>query len=191
MTRPTKRSRKKKEKEWYKILVPEMFGNAEIGETLAYSPDSLIGRKLEVPMSELTNEVKNVKMILRICDVDGNTARTELIGHAMDREYLRSLTRRKSSKIDNYTNVTTKDGYSIRVKTSCFTLKKADRSQERSIREKIEEVVKSKAGEMDFNRYMQEVILGNLSADIYKTSKKIYPLRRVEVYKTEVISTPK
>jgi len=35
---------------------------------------------------------------------------------------------------------------------------------------------------------MQEVILGKLASDIYKNAKKIYPLRRVEVFKSEVLS---
>ena len=38
---------------------------------------------------------------------------------------------------------------------------------------------------MELNKYVQEIILGKLSSDIYKVAKKIYPLRRVEITKTE------
>jgi small subunit ribosomal protein S3Ae len=37
---------------------------------------------------------------------------------------------------------------------------------------------------------MQEAILGRLSAAIYRQAKFIYPLRRVEIRKTEVESMP-
>jgi small subunit ribosomal protein S3Ae len=37
---------------------------------------------------------------------------------------------------------------------------------------------------------MQEAILGRLSAAIYRQAKFIYPLRRVEIRKTQVEAAP-
>jgi len=177
-------------KRWYEIVAPEMFGQVRVGETPADDPGKLIGRKVEMPLSDLTNDIKNqnLKLILQICDVDGNVARTKLVGHVMSRDYLRSLVRRRSSKVDAYVNVTTKDGYVVRIKTSCFTLKRARRSQAELIRKIVEETVSERAKKLEFSKYMQEVILGKLASDIYKNAKKIYPLRRVEVFKSEVLS---
>ena len=184
------RKDKWKAKRWYEIVAPEMFGQIKVGETLADDPKKLIGRKVEMLLSDLTNDIKNqnLKLILQICDVNDNVARTKLVGHAVSRDYLRSLVRRRSSKVDTYVNVTTKDGYVVRIKASCFTLKRARRSQAELIRRIAEETINERAKKLEFSKYMQEVILGKLASDIYKSAKKIYPLRRVEVFKSEVLS---
>src|SRR3989344_3915207 len=49
---------KKKKKIWYTILASKEFNNFIIGETTSSSPNSLIGRKIRVPLSEL---IKNPK----------------------------------------------------------------------------------------------------------------------------------
>ena len=43
---------------------------------------------------------------------------------------------------------------------------------------------------MDLNQLIQEAVGGKISLDIYKEAKAIYPLRRVEVRKTEIKSEP-
>jgi small subunit ribosomal protein S3Ae len=52
------------------------------------------------------------------------------------------------------------------------------------------EIVKKRASESDFETFMQEAILGRLSAAIYRQAKFIYPLRRVEIRKTQVETKP-
>jgi small subunit ribosomal protein S3Ae len=81
--------------------------------------------------------------------------------------------------------VVTKDGENLRIKSSCFTLKKASEAQTKQIRKIMEDVIKNRAASLELNKYLQEIILGKLSSDIYKVAKKIYPVRRVEITKTE------
>jgi small subunit ribosomal protein S3Ae len=52
------------------------------------------------------------------------------------------------------------------------------------------DIVKKRASDSDFETFMQEAILGRLSAAIYRQAKFIYPLRRVEIRKTQVEATP-
>ena len=52
------------------------------------------------------------------------------------------------------------------------------------------EIVKRRAAESDFETFMQEAILGRLSAAIYRQAKFIYPLRRVEIRKTQIEAMP-
>jgi small subunit ribosomal protein S3Ae len=105
----------------------------------------------------------------------------------MDGDYLRSLVRRRSLRVDSNIDVTTKDGYDVRMKTLCFTLKKAQKLQVGMIRQVAEETIRDRARNLEFNNYVQEIILGKLASDIYKNAKKIYPLRRVEINKMEII----
>jgi small subunit ribosomal protein S3Ae len=51
-------------------------------------------------------------------------------------------------------------------------------------------VIEAKAKELDMPQFVQEVITGKLSASIYHDVKPIYPLRRVEVRKTEIEAEP-
>jgi small subunit ribosomal protein S3Ae len=59
-----------------------------------------------------------------------------------------------------------------------------------AIREMMVDIVKKRASETDFETFMQEAILGRLSAAIYRQAKFIYPLRRVEIRKTQVEAMP-
>ena len=184
-----KRPRDKwKAKQWYTVLAPKMFGEVKAGEAVADEPSKLIGRRIEMTLGDLTGNViknTNLKLLLEIDDVNHTTAYTRFIGHKMDTGYLRSLARKGISKIDSNIDVITKDGEKLRVKTSCFTLKKASEAQVKQIRKMMEEIIINRAKTLELNRYVQEIILGKLSSDIYKVAKKIYPLRRVEITKTE------
>lgn len=177
-----------KAKEWYTILAPKIFGDVKAGETITDEPTKLLGRRVEMTVDELTGKLiknTNLKLLLEVDEVDHSTAYTRFIGHKIDSDYLRSLARKRSSKIDSNIEVTTKDGENIRVKSSCFTLKKASEAQIKQIRKLMEDVIRSRASSLEFNKYLQEIILGKLSSDIYKVAKKIYPVRRVEITKTE------
>ncbi len=51
-------------------------------------------------------------------------------------------------------------------------------------------IVKNRASELNYEQFIEEAIMGKLSANIYRNAKSIYPLRRVEIRKTEVKSVP-
>lgn len=181
-----------KSKEWYNIEAPVYLKRSIVGNTMAGDPSLLVGRKIEVTVGELTNDMtkNNTKVVLRVNNVVGDTATTDLIGHELTTDYIRSIVKRQTSRIDANIDVRTKDGYVIRVKPTCFTIKRARSSQITAIREMMVDIVKKRASESDFETFMQEAILGRLSAAIYRQAKFIYPLRRVEIRKTQVEFVP-
>lgn len=193
MARRTQRkSDARKAKQWYKVLAPEMFGRAPVGETTSYDPDKVVGRVIETTLGDLTNNFskQNTKLRFRVDKVAGDSAYTRFVGHEMTTDYIRSLVKRRTSRIDAIVDVTTTDGFQVRVKPSCFTVKRARANQVKSIRELSKQVVLTKATGLDLNQLIQEVVLGKLSLDIYKEAKAVYPLRRVEVRKTEIVTEP-
>lgn len=193
MARRTQRkSDARKAKQWYKVLAPEMFGRAPVGETTSYDPDKVVGRVIETTLGDLTNNFskQNTKLRFRVDKVAGDSAYTRFVGHEMTTDYIRSLVKRRTSRIDAIVDVTTTDGFEVRVKPSCFTVKRARANQVKSIRELSKQVVLTKAAGLDLNQLIQEVVLGKLSLDIYKEAKAVYPLRRVEVRKTEIVTEP-
>lgn len=170
-------------------MAPEMFGKSVIGETPADDPDKLIGRTIETTLGDLTNDLskQTIKLIFSIHEVDGNTAYTEFVGHELTRDYLRSLVKRKSSRINTDVDVKTSDGRLIRVKSSCFTLRNAKTSRIKAIRSTMKEEIEQRAKDLELSQYIQEIVLGKVSSDIYKEVKRILPLRRVEIRKTEIL----
>jgi small subunit ribosomal protein S3Ae len=181
-----------KSKEWFNIEAPVYLNRAIVGNTMAGDPSLLLGRNVETTVGELTNDMtkNNTKVILRINNVVGDIATTDLVGHELTTDYVRSIVKRQTSRIDANIEVKTKDGFVIRVKPTCFTIKRARSSQIKAIREVMIEIVKKRASDSDFENFMQEAILGRLSAAIYRQAKFIYPLRRVEIRKTHVESMP-
>ncbi len=179
-------------KNWYQVLAPAEFNRANIGETLADEPDKMKGRIMESTLGDITGDwaKQNIKMLFRIEEIGGNNAYTAFIGHEMTKDYMRSLVKRRTTKVDTNLVVTTKDGYKVRLKPLVFTVKRARTSQIESIRKIMLDVVANRGKELTFNELISDVVNGKVSAEIYKATKNIYPLRRAEVAKSEVVFRP-
>lgn len=181
-----------KQKKWYTLVVPEIFGNVELKETLADDPAKLIGRKVKMTLADIINDwsKQNVKLFFKIDRVEGDKAYTRFDSHELTRDYLRSLVRRRTSMIYGNFVVTTADGYKVRVKTYAFTLKRIQTTKKEKIRSIMNDITKNTAEKLEFNQFIQSVVLGKLASDIYKEARLISPLRRVEIGKTQLESMP-
>ncbi|WNY25388.1 30S ribosomal protein S3ae [Methanolapillus millepedarum] len=181
-----------KEKKWYNIVAPEFLNRTVVGQTVASDPALMMDRIIETTVGEMTNDMSknNMKMRFRIVRVNGDVAETAFLGHMLTNDYLRSIVKRQTSKIDAILTVRTADGYIISIKPTCFTVKRARTSQIKAIRNLMTRIVVRRAVKSNFEDLIQEIVTGKMSSAIYKQTKNIYPLRRVEVRKTEVIKTP-
>lgn len=190
---PRKRIRDKwRGKSWYTVLAPPYFGNVELGTLPADDPDKLVGRVIDSTLYEVTNDFAHqyLKIFFRITDVDGKTAHTVFKGHEYSRDYLRSLVRRRTTRVDGLFNVTTKDGYRMRVAVCAFTLSRIKTSQEQAIRIIMKKIVKEKASVLTFDQFAQEIVLGKIASDIYNAAKRMAPLRHVGVRKSRLTTQP-
>lgn len=185
-------SRQKREKRWYTVIAPEQFDRTELGETVAREPDQVIGRSIETTLGALQNDASenNTKLTFKITDVGSDSAYTEFTKHELTRDYLRSLVRRGSSKINAFVTVLTADDYRLQVQPVAFTTKKADHSQEKAIRRQMIDLVENAAEERTFDELIDGIVTGRLSGGIYNEAKTIYPLRRVEIQKTRLEAHP-
>lgn len=178
-----------KNKEWFNIETPEFIGRNVIGTTPADDSEKLLGRVIETTIGDITNDFSkhNIKLRLAIDNVSGNVANTRFVGHEITTDYLRSIVKRQTSRIDANLDVKSKDGRKLRIKPIAFTVKRARTSQIKAIRQVMEDTVAKRASELDFEHLVEEIITGRLAANIYRAAKIIYPLRRVEIRKTEVL----
>ncbi len=189
-----KRQRRKidtwKTKKWYDILAPPLFGEQKIGETLSSDPDNLVGRTIEAPLSNLIGDLskQHVTLKFKITDVQDKTAKTGYVEHSITRAYMRSLIRRKTTRIEGVGDVVTKDGVKVRIKAIALALGRAQELQEKAIRKIMHGVAERNAKDMDFDKFIYDIVVGRVPTAMYREAGKIFPLKRLEVRKTEVIS---
>jgi small subunit ribosomal protein S3Ae len=193
VSKRAKRVRDKwRSKEWYSVVAPDYFGNVELGSVPTDDPEKLVGRVLDATLYDITNDFAHqyLKMYFQVLGVDGKTANTVFKGHEYSRDYLRSLVRRRTTRVDTILNVVTKEGYGLRVAVCAFTLNRAKTSQEAVIRSIMKRVVNEKAAVLTFDQFAQEVVLGKIASDIYNEAKKVAPLRHVGIRKSKLVSQP-
>ena len=179
-------------KKWFTILAPKVFGEVTLGSTPAYDITQTLNRKVETTLYDLTGDFNlvYVHLYFKIVGYEGDRLITRFAGHELSRDYIRSLIRRKSSKINSIVDVTTQDGYIIRVKGLALTTYRAHRSQKTAIRKIMSDIVIKKATESTFDQFVQDIVFGKIANEIFQEAKKIYPLRKVEIEKTKVLKVP-
>ncbi|HIQ24128.1 MAG TPA: 30S ribosomal protein S3ae [Pyrodictium delaneyi] len=181
-------------KKWYEVIAPPVFGNVSLGTTPADDPRKLIGRVMETTLYDITGDFSlvHVHLFFQITDVDEENlkALTRFKGHELARDYMKSLIRRKSSKVQGIYNVVTKDGYGLRITGVVLTTYRCKTSQKRAIRKIMGEIITKRAAEMTLDELIKAMLFGQLANEIFEEAKKIYPLRKVEVYKSKLLTVP-
>ena len=193
MSSKTKHVRDKwRGKAWYMVVAPPFFGNIELGMVPAEEQERLIGRVVEATLYDITGDFSHqyLKMFFQVNEIDGKTARTLFKGHEYSRDYLRSLVRRRTTKVDGLFNITTKDCYKLRVAVSALTLSRIKTSQEKIIRNMMEKTINEKAAALTLDQFVQEMVLGKIASDVYNEAKRVAPLRHVGIRKSKLVAQP-
>ena len=201
MSKSKSRGRGKAVDKWalknlYTILSPEELDlgpaskGAPIGETIGAEDQLLLGRIIEVPLSDLAQKFSLIysKVQFKITEVTGSNAKTKFVGHSYASDYIRSLVKRRRTRIDWIGTVKTLDDISLRLTVTSLTMRRAKTSRKHSVRAEIEELVLKVASEMKFNEFVNFMLVGNLNAELFEVCRKIYPLAQVEVQKSKVLT---
>lgn len=153
----------------------------------------MVGRVVETTLYDLTGDFSkaHLKLYFQISDLKGARADTVFKGHEYSKDYLRSLVRRGSSRVDGIFNVTTKDGYKVRVSIVAFTVIRIRSTQKSSLRELMQNKVREKAEHLNFDQFVQELVVEKIGSEIYNEGKKICPLRHIGMRKSKLLLAPK
>jgi small subunit ribosomal protein S3Ae len=193
MSKATKKIRDKwRAKDWYSIYTPSYFGELNVANVPASDLGSLLGRVIENTLYDVTGDFshQSTKLHFLVVNVKSDRADTIMKGHEYSADYLRSLVRRGSSRIDGVFNATSKDGYTTRVSVVAFARGRVKASQEHMIRDHMRKVVEEKAESLTYDQLSHEMVLGKIGSDIYNVAKKIVPLRHVGVRKSKLMVMP-
>ncbi|MEM2237044.1 MAG: 30S ribosomal protein S3ae [Candidatus Caldarchaeum sp.] len=184
-----KSSEQKKPKKTFEIYSPPYFGGRWLGSTMADDPSKLIGRVLRTSLYAITDDFTKQYMLInfKIIDVKDSICNTVFYGHQYGREYLRSLVKRGTNKIEYIFDVVTKDGFSLRVYPTVFTTSRTSSSKKKAIRMIMRRILEEAASNLTHDQLAQEMVLGKTASDIYNQVKKIVLPRHVGIVKSKVL----
>jgi small subunit ribosomal protein S3Ae len=100
------------------------------------------------------------------------------------------MIRRRKSRVDGVFDVETRDGALLRVKPFAIAEKRIQSSQKKLIRNVMKDVISKEGKAKTLNSFIKDCLDGKTGSEIYKHCKIYYPVKRIEVNKTEIIRLP-
>ncbi|MCD6367812.1 MAG: hypothetical protein J7L45_01875 [Candidatus Aenigmarchaeota archaeon] len=178
-----------KGKEWYTLVAPLMFKNKILGETLVTDPKDVVGRTVIKSFPELGGHPSKyyVRIKFKAVDVKGKIITTKFVGQECLRDFILQMVRKGSSRIDNVVKVTTKDKKNLIIKSIAITLRRTNTSIKSKVRKEIESMIKEKAEKMKVADLVNSVLRDSFQIQIRKNLNKIYPIKKFEIRKIEVV----
>jgi len=179
-------------KRWYPVRAPGLFQHVELGETVATEPEQVIGRTLEATLPELSGSgdagKAHVKLRFRVERISGDgVAEARFVGHDLTSDYVRRLARRKRSKIDLSLTVTTKDGVQMVLKPVAVGEQRLQTRLRAELRHKMVQILTEEAQLRTSPEFVREMIQGDLSKVLAHGVKTLYPLKKIEIRRSEVL----
>lgn len=181
-----------REKKWVTVRSPDSFGN----EAVAYIPitneDNLGGRVVEATLYDILKgdtSQHQYKIYFKVVSVEGGEAKTIFRGYEYAKEFLRSLIRRGSSKVNFIADVSTMDGHTFRVKVIVITHNQVNSSKKHAIRLVIDRIIREKVPGMTIDQFVQATCYNALDSEIMAEVKKIVRIRHVGLEKVKLVKT--
>jgi small subunit ribosomal protein S3Ae len=177
-----------KGKKWYDLIAPKFLGEQVMGKTPASDPSLLNGRVVKISLPNLLETSKYYfKIKLQISSIKDERAYTKFVGHDCSQDFIARMIRRYGKRVDSRVIVQTRDRKNLIIKTISITLHRVSTSIKDAVRAAIDESVKSAVKRMDMEKFVLEMIKGSLQEKIKQNVSRIYPLRELEIRKTEVV----
>lgn len=177
-----------KAKKWYALVSPKFLGERQVAEIPATEDEALMNRIIIFPLKDITRDMSHMytTVKLRVYEIKGRNAFTKFIGHEVSREYLSTLVRRRRDALEVVFNVKSKDGVEFRVKALVITQDPCSGTQKHALRKALTEEITALVSRKEFGAFIQELLYNKVAAELMGKLRKIVPLRRVEIRKTQL-----
>lgn len=178
-----------KKKKWFSIIAPSVFEGRTVGESPAEKGSLMVGRTVKVSADEITGQrkLRHFAIKLRVKEVKELKAFTEISGFEVNHSYLRRMIRRRISKIVAVVTGTTKDGKRARITAIAISSRKLEKRKEKEIRKILTETISEEIPKKNFEALAQEMIFGITASKIFKKTKSINRIRKLEIIKARVM----
>jgi small subunit ribosomal protein S3Ae len=181
-----------REKKWITVNAPDSFNNVPIAYVPITDEENAPGRVLEVTLYDILKgdpSQHQYKMYFQLDKVQDEKASTIFKRFEYSKEFLRSLVRRGSSKINFITDVKTKDGYIFRIKVIALTHRQLNTSRKHALRLIMRDIINKTVPEMTIDQFVQATCYGKINSDIMAAAKKVIKIRHVGLEKVKLIRT--
>jgi small subunit ribosomal protein S3Ae len=181
-----------REKKWITVNAPDSFNNVPIAYVPITDDENAPGRVLEVTLYDILKgdpSQHQYKMYFQLDKVNGDKASTIFKRFEYSKEFLRSLVRRGSSKINFIMDAKTKDGYIFRIKVIALTHRQLNTSRKHALRLIARDIINKTVPEMTIDQFVQATCYGKINSDIMAAAKKVIRIRHVGLEKVKLIRT--
>tara|TARA_Y100000310_G_scaffold78890_1_gene75563 strand:- start:79 stop:693 length:615 start_codon:yes stop_codon:yes gene_type:complete len=181
-----------KEKRWVTVLAPDSFNNVPIAYIPITDDENAKGRVIEITLFDILKgdpSQHQYKIFFQIDKVTKEKATTIFKKYEYAKEFLRSLIRRGSSKINFILDTKTKDGYIFRIKVLALSHRELNTSRKHALRIIAKDVIEKTVPHMTIDQFVQASCYGKINSDIMAATKKIIHLRHVGLEKVKLTRT--
>jgi len=181
-----------REKKWITVNAPDSFNNVPIAYVPITDEENASGRVLEVTLYDILKgdpSQHQYKMYFQLDKVEGDKASTIFKRFEYSKEFLRSLVRRGSSKINFIIDAKTKDGYIFRIKVIALTHRQLNTSRKHDLRLIARDIINKTVPEMEIDQFVQATCYGKINSDIMAATKKVIRIRHIGLEKVKLIRT--
>ena len=179
-----------KEKKWVSVSAPDSFNNVHIADIPITDEEKAKGRVIEVTLFDILKgdpSQYQYKLYFQIDKVVGEKATTIFKRYEYAKEFLRSLVRRGSSKINFVIDTKTKDGYVFRIKVIALSHRELNSSRQHALRLIAREIIEKSVPNMTIDEFVQASCYNKINSDIMAATKKIIHLRHVGLEKVKLV----
>ena len=181
-----------KEKRWVTVLAPDSFNNVPIAYVPITDDENAKGRVIEITLFDILKgdpSQHQYKIFFQIDKVTKEKATTIFKKYEYAKEFLRSLIRRGSSKINFILDTKTKDGFIFRIKVIALSHRELNTSRKHALRIIAKDVIEKTVPHMTIDQFVQASCYGKINSDIMAATKKIIHLRHVGLEKVKLTRT--
>ncbi|MCV0373306.1 MAG: 30S ribosomal protein S3ae [Nitrosarchaeum sp.] len=181
-----------REKKWVTVHAPDSFNNVPIAYVPITDEENAVGRVLEVTLYDILKgdpSQHQYKIYFQINKVDGEKASTIFKRFEYSKEFLRSLVRRGSSKINFIIDIKTNDGYIFRIKVIALTHRQLNTSRKHALRLIARDVINNTVPQMSIDQFVQATCYSKINSDIMAAFKKVIRVRHVGLEKVKLVRT--
>jgi len=181
-----------KEKRWVTVLAPDSFNNVPIAYVPITDDENAKGRVIEITLFDILKgdpSQHQYKIFFQIDKITKEKATTIFKKYEYAKEFLRSLIRRGSSKINFILDTKTKDGYIFRIKVLALSHRELNTSRKHALRIIAKDVIEKTVPHMTIDQFVQASCYGKINSDIMAATKKIIHLRHVGLEKVKLTRT--
>ena len=193
MVRKTRKIKDKwKEKRWVTVLAPDSFNNIPVAYVPITSDKTAVGRVVEVTLFDILKgdpSQHQYKLFFQINKVTEEKATTVFKRYEYAKEFLRSLIRRGSSRVNFVIDTKTKDGYVFRIKILTLSHRELNTSRKHALRLEAKKQIERIVPQMTIDEFVQAACYGKINSDIMAATKKIIRVRHVGLEKVKLLRT--